>query len=72
MGKLRYTKEEMEEVILIQLANLDSLGEQNRLLKEQNELLVKLNHKIIEEVCEDKKKIVPYPNLRKKPTKRGK
>lgn len=69
---MRYTKDQLEELLYAQLGNLNSLGEQNRLLREQNELLIKLNHKIIEEVDDTKKKIVPYPSLRKKPTKRGK
>lgn len=68
---MRYTKDQLEELLYAQLSNLNSLGEQNRLLKEQNELLVKLNHNIIDEVDESKNKIVPYPNLRKKPTKKG-
>lgn len=50
----------MELLILRQLENLDALGEQVNLLKKQNELLVKMNHKLIEDLREAKAILKPY------------
>lgn len=56
MGKLKYTKEQMEEIICIQLDNLIAIGEQAQLYKQQNELLTKVNQELREELVEYKKK----------------
>lgn len=66
MGKFSYTKAKLELLLLKQLQNLDALGEQVNLLKKQNELLIKMNHKLIEELSEEKKKITPYPKQKRK------
>lgn len=50
--------------MLKQLENLDALGERVRLLQKQNELLVKMNHKLMEELSEERKQIKPYPMRR--------
>lgn len=55
MGKLRYTREQMEEIIFIQLDNLIAIGEQAQLYKQQNELLTKVNQELREELVEYKK-----------------
>ena len=56
-----YTKAELEALVWVQLANLDGLNEQIRLLREQNEYLLDFNNKLIEELSESKKKSKPYP-----------
>lgn len=56
MGKLRYTRDQMEEIIFIQLDNLNAIGEQAQLLKQQNELLNKVNQELREELIEYKKR----------------
>jgi hypothetical protein len=54
----------MELIILSQLQNLDALRRQVQLLEKQNELLIKYNHKLIEELS-DQTPPVPYPTRRK-------
>lgn len=65
MGKLRYTKLELELLVLRQLENLDALSEKVILLRKQNELLMKFNNRLIEELSEEKKTLRPYPKLQK-------
>lgn len=65
MGKFSYTKDELELLLLKQLQNLDALSERVRLLELQNELLVKMNHKLTEELSEEKKEIKPYPKMKR-------
>lgn len=62
MGKLRYTRDQMEEIIFIQLENLLATGEQIQLLRQQNELLSRVNMELREEIVQYKKgnKMVPY------------
>ena len=55
MGKLRYTRDQMEEIIFVQLDSLLALGEQSQLLKQQNELLHKVNQELREELVQYKK-----------------
>lgn len=61
MGRFTYTKADIELIMLKQLENLDALGERVRLLQKQNELLVKMNHKLMEELSDARKEIKPYP-----------
>lgn len=61
----KYTKSDLEMIVHRQLANLEVLGERIRLLEKQNELLVKYNHKLIEELSEQKPPM-PYPKLSRK------
>jgi len=62
MAKLRYTRDQMEEIILLQLENMEILGEQNLLLKKQNELLEKMIEKLKAKLSH-KKKPKPYPKI---------
>lgn len=62
--KLRYTRTDMELIILRQFENLDALRRRVQLLEKQNELLIKYNHKLIEELS-DKEPPVTYPHRRK-------
>ena len=58
-GKLRYNKSELEKTIMIQLENLNAQGEHIDLLKVQNELLIKYNHKLIDEMADKTKEPKP-------------
>ena len=61
----KYTKSDLEMIVHRQLANLEVLGEMIKLLEKQNELLVKYNHKLIEELS-DRKPPIPYPKISRK------
>lgn len=65
MRRLKYTKEDLERRCDAQLAYLEVLGRRVQLLEKQNELLLKLNHKLIEELS-DRKPPIPYVKLSKK------
>ena len=52
MGKLRYTRDKMEDIIFTQLDSLLAIGEQVTLLKQQNELLNKVNMELREELVQ--------------------
>ncbi len=58
----KYTKSDLELIVYKQLANLEAMGERIKLLEKQNELLLKFNHKLMEELG-DKKIPIPYPKL---------
>lgn len=64
MGKSKYTKEDLELRCDRQLAYLEVLGRRVELLEKQNELLVKFNHKLMDELS-DRKPPVPYVIKRK-------
>ena len=61
-----YRKSDLERLVLIQLENLNAQGEHIDLLKEQNELLVKYNHKLIDEMTDKTKEPKPYPIPKRK------
>jgi hypothetical protein len=61
----KYTKANLEMIVQRQLPHLEVLGERIRLLEEQNELLLKYNHKLIE-VLSDRKPPIPYPKYSRK------
>ena len=63
---MKYRKSDMEIIILTQLENLNALGEHIRLIKEQNSLLLKYNHKLIEQLSDKDKEPKPYPITKKK------
>lgn len=68
MAKLRYTKEHLEKIVLVQLDNIEAMGNLLKLIKEQNYLLAKHNDKLKEEIEGTYKKVKPYPKTsRKKP-----
>ena len=58
----KYTKSHLESIVYRQLENLDAMGEKIKLLEKQNELLLKLNHKLKEELSEQKR-CIPYPKV---------
>lgn len=59
MGRIKYTKEDLETRCYAQLQYLEVLGRRIQLLERQNEFLVKFNHKLVEELS-DRKPPVPY------------
>ena len=63
---MRYKKSDLEKLVLIQLENLNAQGEHIQLIKEQNELLVKYNHKLIDELSDTLKEPKPYPIPKRK------
>ncbi|MBS1634302.1 MAG: hypothetical protein JST26_00170 [Bacteroidetes bacterium] len=68
MAKFRQTKEDLERRCYAQLAYLEVLGRRVQLLEKQNELLLKYNHKLIEELG-DRTPPIPYKISRKKTSK---
>jgi len=63
---MKYKKSDLERIVLIQLENLNAQGEYIRLIKEQNTLLIKYNHKLVEKLSDKVKEPKPYPILKKK------
>ncbi|NER13500.1 hypothetical protein GWK08_08635 [Leptobacterium flavescens] len=57
MSKLRYTKAELEEIVLIQLDNLNAMHDLLRIMKLQNELIENANKKLKDEIIDFKKKV---------------
>jgi hypothetical protein len=66
MSKIKCNKTELEKIILTQVENLNAQGEHIRLIKEQNELLLKHNHKLMSELSDKTKEPTPYSILKKK------
>jgi hypothetical protein len=48
----KFVKVDLEKLLLVMLENLEVQKEQIRLLREQNELLVGYNHKLMRELAE--------------------
>jgi hypothetical protein len=63
---MKYTKRELEKLIMIQLQNLNAQAEHILLIKEQNELLLKYNHKLIDEMSDKLEEPKPYPIPKRK------
>ena len=64
MSKLRYTKAELEEIVLIQLDNLNAIHDLLRIMKLQNELIENASKKLKDEIIDFKKR-VDYSRRRK-------
>ena len=65
---MKYSKTELERLVITQLENLNAQSEHIQLIKEQNEILLKHNHKLIELLSDKLKELKPYPlPKRKKP-----
>lgn len=56
MGRSRYTKAELEELVALQLENLNAIHDLIRIMKLQNELLENANKKLREEISDFKEK----------------
>ena len=63
---MQYKKSDLERIVMIQLENLNAQGEHIQLIKEQNELLIKYNHKLIDELSDKLKEPKPYPIPKRK------
>jgi|ADGO01.1.fsa_nt_gi hypothetical protein len=59
---MRYKKEELEQLLMIQIESIHALTERVRLLEEQNELLRQENRLLEKKLSEVKL----YPSLRRK------
>ena len=57
MGKLPYTKEHLERIVLTQLENLDAMHDYIAIVKKQTELVAQLNKKLERELEEVKDKV---------------
>ena len=66
MGRFYYKKSDLEKIVMTQLENLNAQEKHIDLLKEQNELLVKYNHKLINELTDKAKEPKPYPIPKRK------
>jgi len=65
MGKLRYTKEHLEQIVLTQLDNLEAMNDLIASMKKQTELVTKINKKLEDEM-NGVKKLVQYGTGRKR------
>lgn len=66
MGRLRYTKAHLEELVFTQLENLNAIHDLLRIIKTQNELLQKTNDKLSKQLTDHKNTIYPKPSRRRK------
>ena len=57
MGKYRYTKAELEQIIGVQLENLNAIHDLLRIMKLQNELIENASKKLQDEVIDFKKRV---------------
>ena len=57
MGRSKYTKAELEQVVFTQLENLNAIHDLLRIMKLQNELIENANKKLKDEVIDFKKRI---------------
>ena len=62
---VKYTKADLEYLVFKQLQNLNVQGENIRLIKEQNELLLKHNHKLMSNLSDKTKEPTPYSILKR-------
>ena len=65
----RYTKAELEEIILVQLENLNAMHDLLSIMKHQNELLNNANKKLKDEILGFKDRHVIYSMRRRNPRK---
>lgn len=61
MGRLRYTKEQLEQIVFTQLENLNAMNDLLKIMKLQNELIENTNKKLKDEISEFKETFVKYP-----------
>jgi|GEM_PF-644925 len=61
MGRLRYTKEQLEQIVFTQLENLNAMNDLLRIMKVQNEIIANANKKLKDEILEFKESFVKYP-----------
>lgn len=61
MSRLRYTKEQLEQIVFTQLENLNAMNDLLKIMKLQNELIENTNKKLKDEISEFKETFVKYP-----------
>lgn len=66
MGRLRYTKAHLEELVFTQLENLNAIHDLLRIIKTQNELLQKANDKLSKQLSEHTDTMYPKPSRRRR------
>lgn len=57
----KYTKADLEQIVLIQLENLNAMHDLLQIMKLQNELITSANKKLKDEITEFKRKLYPKP-----------
>jgi hypothetical protein len=55
----KYTKADLERIIMIQLENLNAMHDLLSLMKRQNDLIRSVNKKLSEEISDCKQKLYP-------------
>jgi len=65
MAKMRYTKDQLEEIVFSQLENLNAMNDLLSIMKHQNELLHNANKKLKDEISEFKEKQHVYPTRKR-------
>jgi len=61
----RYTKADLEQIVLVQLENLNAMNDLLSIMKHQNELLHSTNKKLKDEISEFKEKQHVYPTRKR-------
>ena len=61
MGRFRYTKQELEQIVFTQLENLNAMNDLLKIMKLQNELIENTNKKLKDEISEFKETLIKYP-----------
>jgi len=61
----RYTKEDLEKIVMVQLENLNAMHDLLSIMKVQNELIQNSNKKLKEEISEFKEQLYPLPVRRR-------
>lgn len=64
----RYRKEDLEQIVVVQLDNLNVQGEHIELLKRNNELLHEYNKFLLDKITPENEKPKPYPRSKKRKT----
>ncbi|MBL4643980.1 MAG: hypothetical protein JKY44_10360 [Flavobacteriaceae bacterium] len=64
--KKRYTKAHLEEIVFAQLENLNAMHDLLGILKFQNNLILKINTSLKQEISEFKEQQVKYPTRRRR------
>ena len=64
-NSMNYTKADLEYLVFKQLQNLNVQGEHIRLIKEQNEFLLKHNHKLMSNLSDKINEPTPYLILKR-------
>ena len=63
---MKYTKADLERIVLTQLENLNAMHDLLGIMKFQNDLIQNINQTLREEIGQFKEKQVMYPTGRKK------